>query len=63
MALRVTSVASVQRPAEGRDRQPTLVQIAVGNNLNQVGSVHGDTIVVNVAGRTPPPLPRGPRRH
>ncbi len=58
MALRVASVASVQRPAEGRDRQPTLVQIAVGNNLNQVGSVHGDTIVVNVAGRTPPPLPR-----
>lgn len=71
MALRVASVAPVQRPAEGRDRLPTLAhnvriaiegdnlgQIAVGDALNQVGSVHGDYIAVNVADRIPPPMPR-----
>ena len=71
MALHVASVAAVQRPAKGRDRRPTLAddvriaiegdnlgQIAVGSHLNQVGSVHGDYLVANVAGRIPPPTPR-----
>ena len=71
MALHVASVAPVQRPAEGRDRRPTLDrdvrisldgdnlgQIAVGNYLKQVGSVHGDYIFVNIAAPIPAPTPR-----
>ena len=71
MALHVASVAPVQRPTEGRDRWPTLDsdvwvaiegdnlgRIAVGHNINQVGSVHGDYLVVNVAGNLPVPTPR-----
>ena len=71
MALHVASVAPVQRSTEGRDRRPTLDsdvrvaiegdslgRIAVGHHINQVGSVHGDYIVVNAAGNSPAPTPR-----
>lgn len=34
------------------------IWIAVGHNINQVGSVHGDYLVVNVAGNLPVPTPR-----
>ena len=43
MALHVASVAPVQRPAEGRDRRPTLdrdVRISLdGDNLGQILSL------------------------
>jgi hypothetical protein len=35
-----------------------LGRIAVGHHINQVGSVHGDYVAVNVTGRPPAPTPR-----
>ena len=71
MALHVASVASVQRPTGGRDRRPmldrdlrialegdNLGEIAVGYYTDQVGSVHGDYVAVNVTGHLPAPTPR-----